>query len=203
MAIKPTKPTSLLAKHKQLLILVECAIMIALTFVLGFLPLPSWPNGGSVSVTSLPLIYISYRHGLKWGLITGFVHSVLQLLTGWYAPPAGTLIAVIACVLLDYILAFTVLGTASVFVPLGGKNRLVGYGIGAAAANLLRFVCSFLSGIFLWGSYAPEGQPVWLYSLTYNGGYMIPNAIVAAVCLVLLCALVDPKTLRPMKKGKE
>ena len=80
---------------------------------------------------------------------------------------------------------------------------LVGYGIGAAAANLLRFVCSFLSGIFLWGSYAPEGQPVWLYSLTYNGGYMIPNAIVAAVCLVLLCALVDPKTLRPMKKGKE
>lgn len=190
-------------RHKRLLILVECAIMVALAFILDFLPLPRWPNGGSVSVTSLPLIYISYRHGLKWGAVTGFVHSVLQLLVGWYAPPAGTLIAVIACVLLDYLLAFTVLGIASVFVPLGGKNRLLGYGIGAAAANLLRFICSFLSGIFLWGSYAPEGQPVWLYSLTYNGGYMIPNAIVAAVCIVLLCALVDPKTLRPMKKGKE
>ena len=202
MAIKPTKPTSLLAKHKQLLILVECAIMIALAFVLGFLPLPSWPNGGSVSVTSLPLIYISYRHGLKWGLITGFVHSVLQLLTGWYAPPAGTALAVFGCVMLDYVLAFTVLGTAAVFVPLGGKKRLAGYGIGAAAANLGRFVCSFLSGVLLWGSYAPEGQAVWIYSLTYNAGYMIPNAIVSAVCIVLLCSVVDPKTLRPQRRGE-
>ena len=197
MAIKQFSPQT---KHKRLLILVECAIMVALAFILDFLPLPRWPNGGSVSVTSLPLIYISYRHGLKWGVVTGFVHSVLQLMMGWYAPPAGTLAAVIACVLLDYILAFTVLGTAVLFVPLGGKNSLAGYGIGAVAANLLRFGCSFLSGIFLWGSYAPEGQPVWFYSLTYNGGYMIPNALVAAVCIVLLCTLVDPKTLRPRRK---
>ena len=189
------------AGHKRLLILVECAIMVALSFILDRLPLPRWPNGGSLSLCSLPIIYISYRHGLKWGLLTGLSDAVLQLLMGWYAPPAGTLAAVIACVLLDYLFAFTVLGAAALFVPLGGKNKLVGYGIGAAAANLLRFVCSFLSGIFLWGSYAPEGQPVWLYSLTYNGGYMIPNAIVAAVCIVLLCALVDPRTLRPGKRG--
>ena len=194
------KQISSQTKHRRLLILVECAIMVALAFILDFLPLPRWPNGGSVSVTSLPLIYISYRHGLKWGVVTGFVHSVLQLMMGWYAPPAGTLAAVIACVLLDYILAFTILGTAVIFVPLGGKNSLVGYGIGAVAANLLRFGCSFLSGIFLWGSYAPEGQPVWFYSLTYNGGYMIPNALVAAVCIVLLCTLADPKTLRPRRK---
>ena len=186
--------------HKRLLTLVECAIMIALSFVLGFLPLPSWPNGGSVSIVSLPILYISYRHGLRWGLFTGFVNGVLQLLSGWYAPPAGTFAAVIGCVLLDYLLAFAVLGTAAVFVPLGGRSRLAGYAIGAAGANLLRLVCSFLSGILLWDSYAPEGQPVWLYSLGYNAGYMIPNAIVAAVCMALLCALVDPQTLKPMKK---
>ncbi len=186
--------------HQKLLTLVECAIMIALAFVLDLLPLPRWPNGGSVSIVSLPLIYISYRHGVKWGLITGFVDGVLQMIMGWSAPPAGTFAAVIGCVLLDYLLAFTVLGSAALFVPMGGKSRIAGYAVGAVWANLLRFVCSFLSGILLWGSYAPEGQPVWLYSLTYNGGYMIPNAIVAAVCIALLCALVDPQTLRPMKK---
>lgn len=188
------------SSHKRLLILAECAIMVALAFVLDFIPLPKWPNGGSLSVVSLPIIYISYRRGAKWGLVTGFVYSVLQLLTGWYAPPAGTAIAVFGCILLDYVLAFTVLGTAALFVPMFKNHRLVGYGVGAAVVNLLRLVCSFLSGVLLWGEYAPEGQPVWLYSLVYNGGYMIPNAIVAAVALVLLCMVVDPQTLRPMKK---
>jgi len=202
MSITRKENPSRLQSHKRLLILVECAIMVALTFILGLLPMPRWPNGGSLSVASVPIIFISYRHGLRWGLATGFADAALQLMTGWYAPPAGTALAVFGCVMLDYVLAFTVLGTAAVFVPLGGKKRLAGYGIGAAAANLGRFVCSFLSGVLLWGSYAPEGQAVWIYSLTYNAGYMIPNAIVSAVCIVLLCSLVDPKTLRPQRRGE-
>ncbi|MBE6626715.1 MAG: energy-coupled thiamine transporter ThiT, partial [Ruminococcaceae bacterium] len=46
--------------------------------------------------------------------------------------------------------------------------------------------CHYISGIWLWGEYAPEGQPVWLYSLTYNGTYMAVNIIMAAVVIVLL-----------------
>lgn len=189
--------------HSQLIALVECAIMVALAVVLDLLPLPKWPNGGSLSIASVPIIYISYRRGLRWGLAAGLVESAIQLITGWYAPPAGTALAVFGCVLLDYFLAFTVLGAAPLFVRLGGKSKLAGYGIGAVAVNLLRFVCSFLSGVLLWGSYAPEGQSVWLYSLAYNGGYMIPNAILSGVCIVLLCALVSPETLRPMKRAKK
>lgn len=187
-------------KHRELLALVECALMVALAVVLDLLPLPKWPNGGSLSIASVPLIFISYRHGLKWGLVASLAEAVIQLLTGWYAPPAGTALAVFGCVMLDYILAFTVLGTAPVFARLLGKYKLAGYGCGAVIVNLLRYVCSFLSGVLLWGSYAPAGQSVWYYSLVYNGGYMIPNAIVAGVCIVLLCALVSPETLRPMKR---
>jgi thiamine transporter len=62
----------------------------------------------------------------------------------------------------------------------------------------LRFVCSFLSGVVLWDSYAPEGMNIWVYSLVYNGSYMLGNAAIAAVVLFLLCAAVDPKTLKPM-----
>lgn len=196
------KGTNMKAKNtkKNVVALVSCAVMIALAVVLDLLPLPKWPNGGSLSVSAVPIIFLAYRYGTGWGLASGLVYSVIQIVTGWYAPPAGTLGAVIVCVLLDYVLAFTVFGTADIFKKLGGKNELVGYGIGAAIPSLLRFVCSFISGWLIWDSYAPEGVPAWLYSLTYNAGYMIPNAIMCAVLTVLLCAAVSPKTLKPMKK---
>ena len=180
--------------------LVECALMVALAVVIDLIPMPKWPNGGSVSIAAVPIIYISYRHGLLWGLGSGLVYSVVQMVTGFYPPPAGTFLGYVGVVLLDYVLAFTAFGLADLFAKPFGRNRLVGYGVGAACVNLLRFVCSFLSGWIIWGVYAPEGQAPWLYSLLYNGGYMLPNAILCAVVIVLLCALVNPKTLRPMHK---
>lgn len=190
-------------RHKQLLAMLECAVMVALAMVLDLLPLPKWPNGGSLSVAAVPIFFISCRHGWKWGIGTGFVNGVIQLLCGWYAPPAGTAVAVFGCVLLDYLLAFSALGTASVFARLLPRRPLVGYGLGAVCASLLRFVCSFLSGWLLFGVYAPEGVPVWLYSLGYNAGYMLPNAILCGVIFVLLCTLVDPKTLRPTHRQRK
>ena len=59
-------------KTSKTRILVECALMIALAVVLDILPLPKWPNGGSVSVSMVPIVFLSYRHGTKWGLVTGF-----------------------------------------------------------------------------------------------------------------------------------
>jgi thiamine transporter len=113
---------------------------------------------------------------------------------------------VLLCVLLDYVIAFTVIGSASLFSKLfGQKNqilRLTGYGMGAVIVCVLRYISSVLSGGILWGSYAPEGMNPWIYSLVYNAGYMIPNAILTGVCAVLLCKALDPKTLRPMKKAQ-
>ena len=69
--------------------LVECALMIALGTVLANIKIYSLPNGGSITLFSmLPFIMISFRHGVKWGLFTGFVNSLLQMLLGFYAPPA-------------------------------------------------------------------------------------------------------------------
>ena len=187
-------------RRTRLLAMVEGALMVALTVVLDLLPLPSWPQGGSITVAMIPVIYYSYRRGAKWGLMAGVVHAAVQMLLGWYAPPAGTIGATVLCVLLDYVLAFALLGGADVIARLFGGRRLVGYGIGALCVTLIRFVCSFLSGVLLWGSYAPEGVNVWIYSLTYNGSYMIPNAILTTVLTVALCLAVDPATMRPMKR---
>lgn len=187
----------------RLLAMVEGALMVALTVVLDLLPLPSWPQGGSITVAMIPVIYYSYRRGARWGLMAGLVHAAVQMLLGWYAPPAGTIWATLLCILLDYVLAFALLGGAELISrPFGKRFRLIGYGVGALCVTLIRFVCSFLSGVLLWGSYAPEGMNVWIYSLGYNASYMIPNAILTTVLTVVLCLAVDPINMRPMKRKK-
>ncbi len=188
--------------RKELLKMVEAALLVAVAVAIDLIPFPKWPQGGSVSLCMIPIVFCAYRNGTKWGLASGFVLSCVQMVMGLTLPAAKTFGSVMLCLLLDYILAFTVLGTADIFAKLFGKLRRVGYVAGAIAVGLLRFVCSFLSGIVLWGEYAPEGVPVWLYSLTYNGGYMLPNALIAAVTLGILCSILDPKTLRPFKKAK-
>ena len=181
----------------------EAAVLMALAVVLDYLCklIPfQFPYGGGISVSVLPLIYYTFRRGTKWGLGAGVVFSALQIITGWYPPPAGTWWALILCILLDYLLAFALLGLANLFAKPFGSHRLVGYGVGAVIVCLLRYLSSVLSGGLLWGSYAPAGMNPWVYSLIYNAGYMLPNAILTGALAVLLCRALDPKTMRPMKR---
>ncbi len=102
-------------KKKTTLILVECAMMIAMAVVLSLVTLYKFTQGGSVTLASMaPLVLVSYRHGVKWGLLAAFVYSLLQMILppGFYPPPAKTFIAFVGVVLLDYIIAFTGLGAS-------------------------------------------------------------------------------------------
>lgn len=174
--------------------MVECALMIALATILSYIPFIEMPQGGSVTLCSmLPIMLVGWRHGLKWGLFTGFVHGLLQMMLGFknvmYCTTFGTMVL---CVLLDYLLAYTLLGGVSlVSRPL--KNSTAGIALSAVAAGLGRYACSFLSGVLIWGAYAPEDTPVWLYSLTYNGSYMIPETIITAIAAVLVAKFVLPR----------
>lgn len=171
--------------------LAECGLMVAAGAVLAQIKLFDMPQGGSVTLLSmLPFVLVSLRLGPKWGVLAGFVNGLLQMLTGFYAPPAGTAAALAGCILLDYLLAFSILGLAGVFArPF--KNRMTGAAVGTAAVCFLRFLCSFLSGFLLWGSYQAsyswaEGMPVWLYSLIYNASYMGPELILTTAAVLLL-----------------
>ena len=190
---------SLSKRREYIRKMVECALLVAVAVAIDLIPFPKWPQGGSVSLCMIPIVFCSYRNGAKWGLAAGFVLSCVQMIMGFYVPPANTVWAIILCVLLDYVIAFTALGSADIFAKLCGKYRTVGYAVGAVAAGVIRFLCSFLSGIVLWDSYTPEGMSVWWYSLTYNGSYMLPNTVIAAVAVTLLCGIIDPKTLKPAK----
>ena len=195
--------------RKKVLALCECAIIIALAvileylskFISSFFPNP-WVNGGGITIAMVPLIFISYRHGFLWGTITAFAYSLLQIVMGWYAPPATTFLSFVLCILLDYVVAFTVLGTAVFFAKLL-KRKIFGYAFGAFTVCMMRFVCSFLSGAILWGEYITWGfENVWAYSFVYNVSYMLPNAVLSAIIIASLCTALNPLTLKRYPKQK-
>ncbi len=173
-------------------IMVEGALMIALATILSMIKVFEMPFGGSVTLLSMmPIILMSFRHGTRWGVLTAFVHSVLQLVLGFNnVGYCATLLSQIGCILLDYILAFTALGLADA-IGKPFKNRLVGIIVGTAVVCLLRFVCSWLSGILIWGSYQSyyewaANMPLWLYSLVYNGNFMLPETAITIVGTVFM-----------------
>ena len=189
-------------KKHTTLTLVECAMMIAMSTALSMIPIFQLPQGGSVTCASMvPLVLVSYRHGLKWGIGTAFTHSLLQMVILFNVPPANNFFAFVGVILLDYVLAFTALGTAAFFgKPF--KKRVVSVAVGTISVTFLRFLCSFVSGILIWGSYAPEGTPVWIYSLTYNGSYMLPEIIITTAVALILIPVLDRIHLSGAKKAQ-
>ena len=133
--------------------LVLGGIMVALGTVLSFIKPFDLPYGGSITLCSmLPIMFYGYRCGPKWGLAAGFVFSVLQLLFGLDDLKGISALMVVGSILLDYLLAFTVLGLAGMF---RGKirNNAAAFTLGCLVTGLLRYVCSFLSGWLLWAQF--------------------------------------------------
>jgi len=170
-------------------ILIECALLIAMGTILAQIKLFRLPAGGSITAASMvPFIMISYRHGTKWALLASLANVVLQIaLGGIYTPPAGTVIALTGSILLDYALAYICLAFAAWFSkPFIKKNKVFAIAFGTFMVCLIRFLCSFLSGFLIWASLVEDGFGAVVYSLTYNGGYMLPETIITIIVICLL-----------------
>ena len=178
--------------------LVEAAVMVAMATVLCFIRLYKLPWGGSVTLLSmLPICIYSIRRGVKWGMAASFVFSLIQLLQGiidglfgWGLTPS----ALIACILLDYILAYSAIGLAGMFAKKGVAGQISGIVI----AVVVRFFVHFLSGCLLWKSYGAlwdgfETNNTYLYSLLYNGAYMLPELIITVIGAVILLSIPATK----------
>ena len=186
--------------------LAESALMLALASILSKLAVFSLPFGGSVTLFSqVPIILISYRYGVKWGLTTGLAMSVIQLIFGlenfsYVSGISGFLILAF----FDYIIAFSALGLGGVFKGKIKKDVLA-IALGGTVVTAIRFVCHFISGATIWKEYA-EGAPVLEYSLKYNGSYMLPELIITIVGLVVIVGIFDLNSIelktRIKKKAK-
>ncbi len=169
--------------NKRMLMISEVAIMAALGVILGFVKLSGpWAFGGSVSLEMLPIFLMAFRRGVVGGVLTGFMIGILQLIINpFIVHPAQ--------VILDYPVAFLVIGLAGIVRPSSDNHfgkRIWLIIIGTLIGSLLRLISHVISGIVFFESYAPEGTPVWLYSITYNLSYIAPTFVLTVILLVLL-----------------
>jgi len=170
--------------HQKLRCLTECAVFAALSLALSYLKIPIGFSfggfGGSIDLVMIPLIIAAYRWGLGWGLGTGLVFGTLKFFF------AGGSAVNWQSMLLDYSVAYMFVGFAGLLMRREGRLWLA-----ALIGCVGRFVIHFISGITIYAMYMEDifGLPMtntWVYSLLYNGSYMLPNTILAVVlCLIL------------------
>ena len=168
-------------KRKITRMLCEGAIMIALSLILGLLKVFELPQAGSVSLEMLPLLLFCVRWGMGGGFIACFAFGILQVFVqgaiswGW------------ASILLDYVVAFGVMGIAGL-----GKNHKYGIFWGSVLGGVARFIIHFISGITIYKIVAPTElfgtvfDNAALYSAVYNGSYVTIDVILCLVIFGLL-----------------
>ena len=199
--------------------LTESAMLLAVAIVLELISkmfIPEMPFGGQVTLVSmLPVVLISYRHGVRWGLVSGAAYAMIEMAIGaktvaaafqpgYFGDGVMLMNACIMC-LLDYFAAFTALGLGGIF-----RNRIQNRGIslacGAAVALSARYLAHVLSGYILFAGWAEwfftqDGFPMWganlvaslspqmlgfVYSLVYNGMYMLPEILLTVTAAILI-----------------
>ena len=212
------------------------AVMLALSTVLAvvcaFIPFLNLPFGGGFTIASmLPIVIVSYMYGLKWGFFTAFTYSAIQILMdlslgtkastlmALFTPSSDDymgLFAAVAILILDYLVAYTVLGLGGVFRN-RLKNKTAALALGSVVALSARYLVHILSGYIFYGAWAEwffsqdgfyaigesilaafGGQSLAIvYSVFYNGLYMIPEIVITAVAAVIVSRLpvVEKKTL--------
>lgn len=179
-------------QNKKTLALVESAVMIALATVLSILKIAELPYGGSITLASmLPIAIIAYRRGTGRGVASALVYSVIQQLLGLKnLTYVTTWQSILAVILLDYVIAFTVVGFAGVFKK-AVKNQAVALTLGCVLVSVLRYMCHVLSGATVWAGLSIPTQAALSYSFVYNATYMIPECIILAVSSMYIASLID------------
>lgn len=187
---------------------VMIAFAVSISAICAVMPFLNLPFGGGFTIASmLPIIVVSYMYGTKWGLLTAFVYSIMQMLLGFntvsafFLPGDSQMVwwrAIIVC-LIDYVIAYTVLGFGGVFRKRFGATKAIV--LGSILAISLRYIAHIVSGAIFFGTWAEwfftqDGFPAWgqailntfsgdalaiVYSIIYNGTYMIPEIIITAV----------------------
>jgi thiamine transporter len=172
--------------------LAEGALCIALAAVLNMLSVGA-PQGGRISLVMVPLVIFALRNGMAEGAIVGALFGMVDMLI----EPGGILFP--PQVVLDYPLAFGLVGlVAGAFAVwwhvADGRSRVSGAWVAVLAtvcAGAARFAAHFVSGVLFFGSFAPKGTPVWIYSLVYNGLYMLPATVATAVAVAVLMPVLQ------------
>ena len=204
--------------------LTTSAVMLALAMVLAMvcalIPFLNLPFGGGFTVASmLPVVIISYMYGMKWGFFSAAIYSVIQIVMDLYLGKGSTIMALfmpnsedfmgfgaaIAILIIDYLVAYTLLGFGGAFRKVI-KNKPLALTLGVVLALSLRYIAHIVSGYIFYGAWAEwffsqenfyaiggwilehfSGNALAvIYSIFYNGLYMIPEIVITAVAALIV-----------------
>lgn len=170
--------------------LVTAAVCIAMSYLLSYLKLFSMPTGGSVTVVSmLPLMVFAWMYGVGPGLLAGAAYGLLQFIQKpevyhW------------AQIVLDYPVAFMMLGLAGIFRKV---DRPWALPAGVLIACFGRFLCHTVSGLIFFTDFTDVSFFGGLIaSAIYNGGYM---AIEAAASAIISALPPIQKMIKRLERG--
>ena len=168
-------------KNKHLYKITECAILIALSLALMPIEIPGPAFGGDIDLVMIPLFILAYRNGAIYGIASGAVFGFLKCLIG------GGISWGLPSILLDYVLAYAAVGVAGIF-----KQKNWAIELSTFVGCFVRFIIHFISGVTLYIIVSPTeiasmtiANPV-IYSIVYNGLYMLPNTVIAIIVMSLL-----------------
>ncbi len=162
------------------------AILIALAAVLSLIKIWQNPWGGSVTLLSMvPVVLIAVIFGTRWGLFCSFVYAIIQIgidiagMMGWGMDARMW----IGAIVFDYLVAYTAVGLSGIL----RKKGAIGICLGTGLALVIRFISHFISGYIFFDIWMPEtfSHPA-LYSVVYNGTYMLPELITTVLAILIL-----------------
>jgi len=176
-AVAKSVPTNPRREIELVRILSETIIMVALAGALYLIKIFTLPQGGSITLGSMvPIFLLALRRGARIGIVGGIAFGLVALVEDVYS--GVEVIFYPAQVILDYPLAFGLLGLSGLF----RKVPVLGVGVGIAA----RFCSHFVSGVLFFASYAPAGVSPYVYSALYNSGFLIPEFVITAALMMVL-----------------
>ena len=184
-------------KFNKAHILAESAMMVALSIavfiVSDFIPWPYAYGGGFSLFGQVPIILVSYRHGIRNGLAASMALAIFEMIMGYrnFAYVSG-IAAYLIVAFADYIVAFGCLGFGGIFRN-KLKNQSAELALGGGMVCIIRFICHFVSGVTIWSGYCPEGMAVAWYSFIYNGSYMAVELILTVIGLIAIGKIINLK----------
>lgn len=174
---------------KKTQVLAESAMMVALSLavflVSDFIPWPYAYGGGFSLFGQVPIILVSYRHGIKNGLAAATALAIFEMIMGYrnFTYVTG-ITAYLIVALADYLVAFGCLGLGGMFRGKIKDMQATELALGGVVVCIIRFICHFISGITVWGGYCPENMAVMWYSFVYNGSYMAIELVLTVIGLL-------------------